>query len=147
MKHFISDFLKTLGKGLLRYGLGLVVIWLGILKFKNFEAEYLRDLISETFLLSWVLKVVTPYVLSQILAYVQIVAGVFILIKPLSRKLSFWGSFLAVVMFVVSISLLFSTEIVWQTGYGFPELSKAGQSILKDFVLLGAACWCVGDSM
>lgn len=131
---------------MLRYGLAIVIIWLGFLKFKNVEAEYTRQLISGGYI-SWILTYITPYALNQIVAYLQIVTGLLIMLKPISRSLSFWGGLIAVIMFALSASLLFTSDYVWLTGYGFPELSKAGQAVLKDFILLGAASWCVGDSL
>lgn len=131
---------------MLRYGLAFVIIWLGFLKFKNFEADYTRQLISGGYV-SWVLKYITPYALNSIIAYLQIATGILIMLKPVSRPLSFWGGLIAVIMFTLSASLLFTSDYVWLAGYGFPELSKAGQTILKDFILLGASAWCVGDSL
>ncbi len=146
MKNFMNKLFKALGVFILRYGLGLVIIWLGFLKFKNSEADYTYQLISGGYL-SWVLQYLTPYALNQIVAYLQIVIGVLIMLKPISRSLSFWGGLAAVIMLLFSVSMLFTSNVVWQTGYGFPELSKVGQTILKDFVLFGAAAWCVGDSI
>ena len=142
----MNKLFKGLGVFILRYGLGLVIIWLGFLKFKNSEADYTYQLISGGYL-SWVLQYLTPYALNQIVAYLQIVIGVLIMLKPISRSLSFWGGLAAVIMLLFSVSMLFTSNVVWQTGYGFPELSKVGQTILKDFVLFGAAAWCVGDSI
>ncbi len=146
MKNFINKLFKASGVFILRYGLGLVIIWLGFLKFKNSEADYTYQLISGGYL-SWILQYLTPYALNQIVAYLQIIIGLLIMLKPISRSLSFWGGLAAVIMLLFSISLLFTSNVVWQTGYGFPELSKVGQTILKDFVLFGAAAWCVGDSI
>ncbi len=146
MKNFLSKTLKTFGTFILRYGLGIVIIWLGFLKFKNSEADYTRALISGGYV-SWILKYITPYALTQIIAYLQIAVGFFILLKPISKTLSFWAGIVAVIMFVFSLSLLFTSQSVWLAGYGFPELSKAGQSVLKDLILLGASAWCVGDSL
>ena len=142
----MNKLFKASGVFILRYGLGLVIIWLGFLKFKNSEADYTYQLISGGYL-SWVLQYLTPYALNQIVAYLQIVIGVLIMLKPISRSLSFWGGLAAVIMLLFSVSMLFTSNVVWQTGYGFPELSKVGQTILKDFVLFGAAAWCVGDSI
>ncbi len=146
MKNFISKLLKTVGIFILRYGLGIVIIWLGFLKFKNSEAEYTHQLISGGYL-SGLLRYLTPYALNHIIAYLQIVIGLFIMLKPISRSLSFWGGIGATIMFLFSISLLLTSQIVWLSGYGFPELSKIGQTLLKDFILFGAAAWCVGDSI
>ncbi len=146
MKVFLRKLLKAVSIFLLRYGLGIVIIWFGILKFKNTEADYMHRLITGGYL-SWVLKYITPYALSQIIAYVQIFAGLLLMLKPVSKKLSLWGGILISVMFLLSISLLFTSSVVWEVGYGFPELSKAGQTVLKDFVLLGATAWCIEDSL
>ncbi len=97
--------------------------------------------------MAWVLKYITAYTLNQIVAYIQIFAGVMLMLKPVSKKLSFWGGLLVCIMFLLSLSLLFTSSVVWEIGYGFPELSKVGQAVLKDFVLLGAAFWCIGDSI
>jgi len=142
----IAKTLKLIGQFLLRYGLAIVFIWLGILKLKNSEADYMREVLSNSSLFGWSLKYITPYAFSQIVAYLQMGIGLLIALKPLARKLSFVGSLVAVVILLLSVTMLFSSGYVWQTGYGFPELSKLGQSILKDVVLLGAAAWCAGDS-
>ncbi|MBI9063609.1 MAG: DUF417 family protein [Marinilabiliaceae bacterium] len=142
----IAKTLKFIGQFLLRYGLAIVFIWLGILKLKNSEADYMREVLSNSSLFGWSLKYITAYAFSQIVAYLQMGIGLLIALKPVARKLSFVGSLLAVVVLLLSVTTLFSSGYVWQTGYGFPELSKLGQSILKDVVLLGAAAWCAGDS-
>ena len=142
----IAKTLKLIGQFLLRYGLAIVFIWLGILKLKNSEADYMREVLSNSSLFGWSLKYITAYAFSQIVAYLQMGIGLLIALKPVARKLSFVGSLLAVVVLLLSVAVLFSPGSVWQTGYGFPELSKLGQSILKDVVLLGAAAWCAGDS-
>ncbi len=146
MKNFLSKLLNKIGTFILRYGLGFIIIWLGFLKFKNSEADYTHQLISGGHI-SFILKYLTPYALNHIVAYLQILIGLLILLKPISKTLSFWGGIAACLMFILSLSLLFTSNVVWQVGYGFPELSKAGQTILKDFVLFGASAWCVSDSL
>lgn len=142
----IAKTLKAAGQFLLRYGLAITFIWLGLLKFKNSEADYLREILSNSSLFAWSLKFITPYAFSQIVAFLQMGVGLLIALKPVGRKLSFIGSIMAVVILLLSVTSIFTSGYVWQTGYGFPELSKLGQSILKDVVLLGAAAWCAGDS-
>ncbi|TAJ15136.1 DUF417 family protein [Marinilabiliaceae bacterium JC017] len=147
MKNLLEKSLKAIGIFLLRYGLAIVLIWSGLLKFKDAEANYLRDVVANSSLFSWILKYITIYAFAQILAYLQIIAGVLIALKPVAKKLSFWGGIIAVLFMLISVSMLFTSSYVWQSGYGFPELSKFGQSILKDTILLGAAAWCAGDSL
>jgi uncharacterized membrane protein YkgB len=58
------------------------------------------------------------------------------------------GSAVAVLMFLTTLSFLFSTP-GWEPSLGgFPALSGAvGQFLLKDVVLLGAAIWSLGEAL
>ena len=58
------------------------------------------------------------------------------------------GSAVAVLMFLITLSFLFSTP-GWESSLGgFPALSGAiGQLLIKDVVLLGAALWSLGEAM
>ncbi|WP_439183118.1 DUF417 family protein [Carboxylicivirga taeanensis] len=142
----IAKTFKALAQFIFRYGLAVVFIWLGLMKLKNSEANYLRDVLSNSSLFSWMLKYITAYAFTQVVAYLQILIGVMLALKPVARKLSLVGGVLATVILFLSVTMLFTSGYVWLAPYGFPELSKLGQSILKDVVLLGAAMWCVGDS-
>ncbi|WP_430811668.1 MULTISPECIES: DUF417 family protein [unclassified Carboxylicivirga] len=142
----LSQSLKKVGHFIFRYGLAIAFIWLGLMKLKNMEADYLKELLKQSSLFSWMLKYITSYTFSLIIAYTQMTVGVMLALKPVARKVSFWGGVVACVLLIVSVSALFTSSYVWQPPYGFPDLSKFGQSLLKDIVLLGAALWCTGDS-
>jgi len=147
MKSLLKKTFLLIGQFLLRYGLGIVLIWLGIMKFKNLEADYIQEAMAHSILFKWLLKYFTIYAFTQIIAWIQIVAGVLIILKPVSARLSRWGGVLAMLIFLAGILVFFSSEIVWLKGYGFPELSRAGQGLIKDFILFGAAAWCFSDSL
>jgi uncharacterized membrane protein YkgB len=52
-----------------------------------------------------------------------------------------------VLLFLGTLSFLFTTPGVTAAG-GFPVLSaRPGQFLIKDLVLLGAALWTLGDSL
>jgi reactive chlorine resistance protein C len=61
---------------------------------------------------------------------------------PWSPKASALGGALAILMFLTTLSFIFST-LGWEPSLdGFPALSAMpGQFLLKDVVLLGAAIW------
>jgi len=147
MKNIIKRTSLAIAYFLLRYGLGIVLIWLGIMKFRNSEAIHIEQAMAETILFKWLLKYITIYAFSQIIAWTQIVAGLFIMVQPVSKKIAAWGGALAMVVFLAGILVFISSGIVWEAGYGFPELSRAGHSLLKDFILFGAAAWCWSDSL
>lgn len=55
------------------------------------------------------------------------------------------GAVLAMLIFLPGIIVFFSSDVVWLTGYGFPELSRTGQILLKDFILFGVAAGCFSE--
>jgi uncharacterized membrane protein YkgB len=71
-----------------------------------------------------------------------------IALRPLSATVAAIGSGAAVVMFLATLSFLFSTP-GWEASLGgFPALAVVpGQFLLKDVVLLGAAFWLLGEAL
>jgi uncharacterized membrane protein YkgB len=58
------------------------------------------------------------------------------------------GSLLAIVLFVSTVSFLFTTPGVSEpTGGGFPALSLTGEFLLKDIPLLGLSFWTLADAI
>lgn len=146
MNSAIKKIFSVISLILLRYGLGIALIWLGFIKFKNIEAEYIQELLANTPVFKWILKYFTAYAFSQIIAWIQIVAGFLLLIHPFSPKISRWGAVMSMLIFLPGIIVFFNSDVVWLTGYGFPELSRTGQLLLKDFILFGAAAGCLSES-
>lgn len=70
-----------------------------------------------------------------------------IALRPVSAAIAAVGSGAAAVMFLTTLSFLFSTP-GWEPSLGgFPALSVVpGQFLLKDVVLLGAAIWSLGEA-
>ena len=50
----MSDRLQTIGKHVARYGLVLVLFWIGGMKFTAYEAEGIRPLVANSPLMGWV---------------------------------------------------------------------------------------------
>jgi uncharacterized membrane protein YkgB len=56
------------------------------------------------------------------------------------------GSAIAVMMFLTTLTFLFSLP-GWEPSLGgFPALSSAGGFLVKDVVLLGTAVWSLGEA-
>ena len=69
-------------------------------------------------------------------------------IKPLFPKLSIVGSVQTIVLFLATISFLFTTPGIGElAGGGFPALSVIGEFLLKDIPLLGLSFWTLADSI
>ena len=131
-----------------RYGLVLVIGWIGALKFANFEAHQIQPLVANSPFMGWLYAIFPVYTFSALLGVFELGAAVLIAIKPLSPKLSIAGSALAIVLFVATVSFLFTTPGVGElAGGGFPALSLTGEFLLKDVPLLGLSFWTLGDSI
>jgi uncharacterized membrane protein YkgB len=85
---------------------------------------------------------------SNVLGMTEIAIAGMIALRPLSARVAAIGSGLAVMMFLTTLSFLFSTP-GWEPSLGgFPALSVVpGQFVLKDTVLLGVAVWLLGDTL
>lgn len=139
--------IKALGKFLLRYGLVLVLGWIGAMKFTGYEAEGIKPLVETSPLMSWMYSLLSIQATSNVIGTAEIVAAGLIAIRPISAKLSALGSVLAIFTFLATLTFLFSLPGWEKTLGGFPALSGSGGFLLKDVVLLGASLWTLGDSL
>jgi len=139
---------QALGASLLRYGLVAVVGWIGAMKFTAYAAEGIQPLVANSPLMSWVYSIWSIQGFSHLLGATEIAVALMIALRPVSARIAALGSGLAVMMFLTTLSFLFSTP-GWEPSLGgFPALSVVpGQFLLKDLVLLGAAVWSLGDSL
>ena len=144
----ITFSITALGHRVLRYGLALVVGWIGMMKFTGYEANGIQPLVAHSPLMGWMYHFLTVRQFSDGLGAVEVAIAILIALRPWSPKTSAVGSALAVVMFLTTLSFLFSTP-GWEPSLGgFPALSASpGQFLVKDVVLLGAAIWSLGESL
>ena len=138
---------ERLGAFLIRYGLVLVLGWIGAMKFTAYEAEGIKTLVETSPFMSWIYKVFSLQATSNVIGLAELTAAALIAIRPLAPKLSAIGSVLAVFTFLTTLTFLFSLP-GWEASLGgFPALSGSGGFLLKDVVLLGAAFFTLGDSL
>jgi uncharacterized membrane protein YkgB len=135
------------GRLLVRYGLVVIIAWIGALKYTTYEATAIQPLVAHSPLLSWVYDIFSVRTFAAVLGSAEIVAALLIALRPLAPRVSVVGSALGVLLFLGTVSFLFSTPGVTAAG-GFPVLSVLpGQFLLKDLVLVSAALWTLGDSL
>src|SRR5262245_62117987 len=140
--------LEDIGKIIIRYGLVVILLWIGALKFTAYEAQNIQGLVANSPLMSWVYSVMTTRGFSALIGVIEITLGILIALRPISPKLSAIGSLGAIGMFLVTLSFILTTPGVWQQGYGFPfPSSSPGQFLLKDLVNLGAATYTAGEAL
>src|ERR1700751_3787919 len=142
----MSSRVEAVGRELARYGLVVVVAWIGLMKFTAYEAEGIRPFVANSPLMSWVYGLMSVRGFSAGLGVVAI--ALLIAARPLSPRASALGSALAVGMFLTTLSFLVTTPGVWEPSLGgFPALSAVpGQFLIKDLALLGIALWSLGEA-
>ncbi len=108
-----------------------------------------RVLIEHSPLMSWMYHVFSVTTVARGLGTMEIVAALLIALRPLWPRVSAVGSALAVLLFMGTLSFLFTTPgVVAAHAAGLPVLSaQSGQFLLKDLVLIGVAVWSLGDSL
>jgi uncharacterized membrane protein YkgB len=146
--HSWSSQLEAAGRGLARYGLVVIVGWIGFMKFTAYEAEGISLYVTNSPLMSWVYGFVSVRGFSALLGVVEVSVALLIAARPCLPRAAAVGSALAVGMFLTTLSFLFTTPGVWEQSLGgFPALSgKPGQFLIKDLALLGISLWSLGES-
>src|ERR1700746_3252164 len=141
--------MAAVGRHLVRYTLVLVIAWIGALKYGNYEASGIPPLVAHSPILSWVYHILSVRAFAAVAGTVEITAALLIAIRPLSPRVSAVGSAMAVLLFLSTVSFLFTTPgVTVASAGGFPVLSVLpGQFLIKDLVLIGAALWALGDSL
>jgi reactive chlorine resistance protein C len=131
-----------------RYGLVVVIGWIGALKFAHFEAHQIQPLVANSPFMGWLYGIFPVYTFSALLGGFELIAAVLLAIKPVAPRLSIIGSVMAVLLFLATVSFLFSTPGVSEpAGGGFPAVSLTGEFLLKDIPLLGLSFWTLADSI
>jgi len=163
--------LDSLGKRVVRLAIVIVFLWIGGLKFFNYEAEGIVPFVANSPIMSFFYQHSEDYMLHQnkegefiainhqwhlannsyifsaILGSVLIVLGILIATYqyfPLASIVIF-------LMTLVTLSFLFTTPESWighssGTEWGFPYLSGRGRLVVKDAVILSAAIINMSES-
>ena len=142
----VTQSLTRAGELIGRYGLVVVLAWIGLGKYIKMES---RVLIEHSPLMSWIYDMLSVSAVARLLGTMEIVAAVLIALRPVWPRASAIGSALAIVLFLGTLSFLFTTPgVVANHGGVVPVLSALpGQFLLKDLVLIGVAVWTLGDSL
>jgi reactive chlorine resistance protein C len=137
----------TVGRYLVRYALVVVIAWIGALKYTGYEAAAIQPLIAHSPIFSWLYSILSVRDFAAVLGSVELVAALLIAIRPLAPRISVIGSAMGILLFLGTLSFLFTTPGVTAAS-GFPVLSvEPGQFLLKDLVLVTASLWTLGDSL
>lgn len=138
---------RGIGEGLLRYGLVVVLGWIGAMKFTGYEAMGIQPLVASSPLMSWMYSVLSVQGVSNLIGVTELAIALMIAVRPVSPRISAVGSALAIPVFLTTLTFLFSLPGWEPTLGGFPALSGNGGFLLKDVILLGASVYTLGESL
>jgi uncharacterized membrane protein YkgB len=140
--------IAEIGSCVIRYGLAVVIGWIGLMKFTGYEAQGIQPFVAHSPLMGWIYNFLTVRQFSDALGIVEVSIAILIALRSWWPKASAIASAAAMLMFLTTLSFLFSTP-GWEPSLGgFPALSAGvGQFLLKDLVLFGVATWLLGESL
>jgi reactive chlorine resistance protein C len=131
-----ARFFELVGGGILRYGLVLLLVGIGSLKFTEAEALAIQPWVAHSPFLGWLYVVTSVQGASNLIGIIEIPIGILLAVHRWFPRLSAIGGVGASVTFLITLSFLFTT----------PDLSPdAAGFLMKDFMLLGAALWTAGQ--
>ena len=138
-----------LGRLLLLLMLATIFLWIGAMKFTDYEAQGVAPFIANNPLLSWLHGLFGIRGAARVLGAYELLTGVLLLARLASPRLGAIGAALSIVTYLFTLSCILTTPGVWapEAG-GFPALSaEIGQFLAKDFVLLAASVYLLGDAL
>lgn len=129
------------GEMLVNYALVIVFLWFGCLKFTQYEAAGVAPLIMNSPLVAWWHSVFGIAGASRVIGVYEITTALLLAARPFRPRLGAIGGAMAAILFLVTISFMFTTPGVVQAGFTTPFALSAmpGQFLLKDVVLLAAS--------
>ena len=167
---------QKLGINLIRIAILIIFIWIGGLKFWNYEAEGIVPFVANSPFMSFFYTKTTPeykeyklkegekndvkqmwhkenntYGFSRGLGILIMSIGMLVFLGIFFPKVGLVGALLAIVMTLGTLSFLVTTPEVWVPDlgsgeHGFPLLTGAGRLVIKDTAILAGALVLLSES-
>lgn len=167
---------QKFGLGLLRVAILVIFVWIGGLKFFNYEAEGIVPFVANSPFMSFFYNTDAPdyrehklkegefdaakhawheengtYRFSRGLGILIMSIGVLTFAGFFSRRAGLVGEVLVILMTLGTLSFLVTTPEVWVPDlgsgeYGFPLLSGAGRLVIKDLAIIAGAVVLLSDT-
>lgn len=178
----VYDFLNVaasaqqVGINLIRVAILIIFVWIGGLKFWNYEAEGIVPFVANSPFMSFFYSQKAPdyksyklkegefdqakhewhqknntYVFSRGLGILIMSIGVLTFLGMFFPKVGVVGAGLAIIMTLGTLSFLVTTPEVWVPNlgsgeFGFPLLTGAGRLVIKDTAILAGAIVLLSES-
>lgn len=135
----LERFALRIGPQITRYGIVFLLFLFGAMKWTSAEARGIQPWVSHSPLWGWLYSVLGVQGTSIFFGVFEVAAAIAIATRPWFPVVSAAGSAFCVVMFLTTLSFLFTTP-------GLLASEFAG-FIMKDVVLLGGSLWSVGEAL
>jgi len=139
------DKAKSTALLIILFGIVLVMIWIGGMKFTLPEAEGIDPLLKTSPFFSWIPKIFDLQGASIFIGVIEIAAALSLLGWFFNRTLFLIGAGLCVITFLGTLSFMITLPGWEESLSGFPYLSRAGHFLLKDLILLAGALLLVAN--
>jgi reactive chlorine resistance protein C len=125
------------------YGTVIVLVWIGIFKFTPTEAKAIKPLVENSPLMSWLYLIGNEQQVSNFIGIFEIITAALLATFPFSKKLSLVGGVLNTVIFLSTLSFMFTTPNSFNVidGILLPDAF-----ILKDLAFLGVGLMVIGTN-
>lgn len=167
--------LRGFGVNFIRVAILVIFIWIGGLKFWNYEAEGIVPFVANSPMMSFFYAKEAPeykqfklkegekdpvkqqwhednrtYLFSKGLGIAIMTFGTLCFLGIFSARIGFVGAGLVIMMMFGTLSFLITTPECWVPDlgsgeHGFPLLSGAGRLVLKDIAIMAGAVVCLAD--
>lgn len=111
----------------------IVLLWIGILKFTPSEAKAIQPLVENSWLMSWLYKIVSVQTASIIIGIFEIITALFLIASFWSAKAGKIAGLLTIAIFASTLTFLISTPNIWKQLDGVPVTDFF---VLKDLAFL-----------
>jgi len=125
---------KNLGFYISLFGTVLILLWVGYFKFTQTEAEAIKPLVINHPLTSWMYSIMSTQLVSNLIGIFEIITAILLLVGLKYKIIAKIASIALIVIFLMTISYLFTTPGTWKTVDG---VLISNFFILKDIMYLG----------
>ncbi len=172
----IASSSRKIGYGLMRISILVIFVWIGALKFCNYEAEGIVPFVANSPFMSFFYSKDAPeykdfklkegefdqqkydwhssnntYGYSRGLGVLIMSIGILTFLGFFSTKVGMIGELLVIVMTIGTLSFLVTTPECWVPDlgsgeHGFPLLSGAGRLVIKDLAIISGGIILLSES-
>ncbi len=135
----VEALAARIGPQFTRYAIVALLLLFGAMKWTGAEARGIEPFVAHSPFWSWLYPLLGVQGVSIFFGVLEIAAAAAIALRPWSPRVSALGSAFTILMFLNTISFLFTT----------PGLLASPESgfVLKDLVLLGGSIWCLAEAL